>query len=138
MKIIFRSKVDLWMVLIALTGSASPLIILIFAWHQLPLGGIIAVLTVFVFNTSLILWVYGNTKYVFDNDLLLIICGPIRKKIQVKDIQNVKPTRNAISSPALSLDRLEITYNNGNQVLISPQNKAEFLAQLEKGKNNPV
>ncbi|PLT32475.1 hypothetical protein CUU64_18370 [Bacillus sp. V5-8f] len=35
-------------------------------------------------------------------------------------------------SPALPLDRLEISYNIGDLVIISPKNKAGFKAALTK------
>lgn len=45
-------------------------------------------------------------------------------------IKNISETRNPISSPALSLDRLEIVYNRFDSVLISPADKIDFIAEL--------
>jgi hypothetical protein len=36
-----------------------------------------------------------------------------------------------MSSPALSLDRIEIFYNKFDSVIISPKNKADFVAELK-------
>jgi hypothetical protein len=43
----------------------------------------------------------------------------------------VVPTRNPLSSPALSLDRLHIRYGGSRMgIMISPVNKAVFLQDL--------
>lgn len=36
-----------------------------------------------------------------------------------------------LSSPALSLDRLEVFYNKFDSVIISPQNKEDFIVALQ-------
>jgi hypothetical protein len=43
----------------------------------------------------------------------------------------VDSTRNPLSSPAMSLDRLRIEYGQGKAIMISPEPRAEFLRQLE-------
>ncbi|MFQ5610075.1 MAG: PH domain-containing protein [Woeseiaceae bacterium] len=43
----------------------------------------------------------------------------------------MQPTRNPLSSPALSLDRLKITYGPKNRkVLVSPADKESFVQAL--------
>jgi hypothetical protein len=42
----------------------------------------------------------------------------------------VEETRNPLSSPALSLDRLKITYGNGKRIMISPADKIGFLKAI--------
>jgi hypothetical protein len=44
----------------------------------------------------------------------------------------VVPTRNPLSSPALSLDRLRIEYGQGRAIMISPADKGPFLRALEE------
>ncbi|RDW18030.1 hypothetical protein CWR45_10245 [Oceanobacillus chungangensis] len=43
-----------------------------------------------------------------------------------------KKTKNPLSSPALSLKRLEIVYGQYNSVLISPFDREEFIRILSK------
>lgn len=44
----------------------------------------------------------------------------------------MKRTKNPLSSPALSIDRIEITYDSGfGMVLVSPKNKQKFISLLK-------
>ena len=56
-----------------------------------------------------------------------------RKQIPLSTIQTVRPTRNPLSAPAWSLDRLRVSYKmEGGEgfVLISPEDKAGFVREL--------
>jgi hypothetical protein len=55
-----------------------------------------------------------------------------KTKIDIKSIRKIYRTRNIISSPALSLDRIAIVYNQYDEVLISPINKEDFIEELMK------
>jgi hypothetical protein len=63
---------------------------------------------------------------------LIIRHGLVRQRIELAKITSVEPTRNPLSSPALSLDRLRITFGTGffKKVMISPAAKKEFLVEL--------
>ena len=64
---------------------------------------------------------------------LLIRSGLTRSRITLSSIEAVQPTRNPASSPALSLDRLQIDYKKKGELtftLISPENKKDFLNEL--------
>jgi hypothetical protein len=72
-----------------------------------------------------------HTTYTIEGNVLHIkspLILPI--SIDVDSIQKIKESRDPISSPAGSLDRLEIIYGETNRVLISPKCKKEFLQQL--------
>ena len=55
-----------------------------------------------------------------------------RTKIDIKSIRKVYETRNPLSSPALSLDRIAIVYNKFDEVLISPVERDDFIQELLK------
>ncbi|MCM3878882.1 MAG: PH domain-containing protein [Vicinamibacterales bacterium] len=79
------------------------------------------------------LWIFASTYYLVSDTELLVRSGPVNRRIPLTEISNVTPTRNPLSSPALSLDRLEIAYGNSS-VLISPKDKDGFLRALtERG-----
>lgn len=59
-------------------------------------------------------------------------CGPFRTRIALDQVRSVKPSRSLASAPALSLDRLAIAYGRFGTVLISPRNKAGFIAALRQ------
>lgn len=86
-----------------------------------------------------IAWVWLTTYYVLEKEHLFVHSGPIRRTIPLDSIRSVRPSRNPLSSPALSMDRLEIAYGRNKYVLISPLDRDEFLRQLEarlpEGKN---
>ncbi|EDL65616.1 PH domain-containing protein [Bacillus sp. SG-1] len=90
----------------------------------------------------LIIWLIIATYYEINDRVLRIVAGPIRYTIEIERIKSVRPSRNPLSSPALSLDRLEITYSkptgkvesrySWNTILISPKNKERFIDELLK------
>ena len=53
-------------------------------------------------------------------------------KVEIQSIKRIYKTRNPLSSPALSLDRIAIVYNKYDEVLISPKDKKEFIEELLK------
>jgi len=79
---------------------------------------------------------YFFTYYTFENSFLHIRCGlMINIKINYKNIVSVKDSKSLISSPALSMDRIEIKYYENsyhNFLIISPERKQEFIDTLNK------
>lgn len=72
-----------------------------------------------------------RVRYVLTPTELLIFYPAMNRKILLTDIYEVFPTNNAISSPALSLDRLHIKYRGHRLgVIISPVEKETFVADL--------
>lgn len=85
-------------------------------------------------NTAVTLFVthlYLNTYYTIDNGLLKVKSGMIiNKEIEIHTITRIAETKTIISAPALSFDRLEITYKKSSSVVISPKEKALFIRHL--------
>lgn len=76
--------------------------------------------------------IFFNTYYAIVNDTLKIKCGFfLNTSIGIETIKKIENTRTVLSSPALSLDRIEIYYNKFDSVIISPENKADFVAELK-------
>lgn len=65
---------------------------------------------------------------------LVVHFGLVRQRIPYDRIQAVTPTRNPLSSPALSLRRLQVTYGAGfrNSQRISPADRDGFLDELAR------
>lgn len=122
----YPSKINyglFFFILIILIGSAIPLIVQA-VWPALLING-----AVLFFVAHL----YRNTYYIIDNRFLKITSGVlITKKIEIQSITGVAKTKTIISAPALSFDRLEINYGQGNSVVISPKYKETFIAHLFK------
>ncbi|HRG07012.1 MAG TPA: PH domain-containing protein [Cyclobacteriaceae bacterium] len=72
-----------------------------------------------------------TTYYQIEGHNLRIKSGfIINKLIAINSIRKIQKSNSIFSSPAASLDRLEIFYNKYDSILISPKDKEEFLAQL--------
>lgn len=96
------------------------------------IASFVIVLTLMVILPILILWMWLTTYYVLDESNLVIKYGPFKKVVPLTTIKSVKKTTNPWSSPALSIKRLEIIYEQYNMVLISPMDRDEFMKILGK------
>ncbi len=110
-------------VLISICGML-PVILLINLW----LG-----LIILIIEMLFIAYIIKTTHYTINNDLLEIKCGFLfKKKIKISTIVSIKESRNPLSAPALSLDRMEIKYNNYDFILLSPKDKTGLPAPTPK------
>jgi len=104
--LVFPSKVDTWLVVVLaaaiLIGAALPA------------------------------WLLMATHYTLEDTELRVRSGPFRWSVPIREITAITPTRNPLSSPALSLDRLRIDYGRGRSLMISPADKDGFLRELER------
>ena len=120
----YRSKIGIELILI-LT------IVLGFSFYKLldqpKTSGIITLGALLVF----ILYIVLSIQYKINDDILTVKAGfLVNTKIDIQKIKKIKKTFNPLSSPAASIDRLEICYNNGDFVLISPKNRDQFIKDL--------
>lgn len=126
----FRSKIDAWLGALILGAVGFMIATLIetgqTAGNQSPL----AIVAMLIVGCGIPLWMLFDTRYTVTPDQLLIKCGPFRWRVPRDQIQGVTPTRSLLSSPALSLDRLQIQYGNGKSVLVSPKDKGDFITAI--------
>jgi membrane protein YdbS with pleckstrin-like domain len=130
----FPSKKDWWLTIIIwgamLFAMGSGIYSLIF--EESNFIDFVIVLILSVMLPVFLLWMWLTTYYVLDESNLVIKYGPFKKIIPLNTIKSVKKTMNPLSSPALSLKRLEIIYGQYNMVLISPKDRDEFMKILSK------
>ncbi len=77
--------------------------------------------------------IFYSIQYSISEDQLIIssILSP-KIMIDIQSINMISSTNNPLSSPAASLDRLEIKYgNNHDYILISPINTEKFIQDLQ-------
>lgn len=120
----FYSKIGLEVVIpiVLIIGVTTTLMVLQKAWP-----GVAVLLVTMLFIVHLI----TNTYYQIEHSALRIKSGfIINKLIAINSIRKIQKSNSIFSSPAASLDRLEIFYNKYDSILISPKDKQEFLAQL--------
>lgn len=131
----FKSKIDLWLTLALIFCIA---VSLFGAWdlivNQASNKHFALAFCLLVIGAGLPVWLILGTKYTVDKDELKIVSGPFSWKIAIASIDQIKTSHSFISSPALSLDRLEIKYRGNQSILISPKDKDAFLAAI----NHPI
>jgi len=121
----YKSKIDLWLIIILTLVFGGIVIFSIIKKEWI--GFIIAIIpTIFIWN------MFRSTYYIITEEELIIRCGIFYKLvIKISDIRKISESNDLISSPALSIDRLEILYNRFDTILISPKKKYEFLQSIE-------
>jgi hypothetical protein len=118
---IYKSKVDWWLIVLFGGVFGYPIIhgILTNEYFLSVLFAFVLVLF-FLFSKTI--------KYKIEGENLMIWYT----KIEVKSIRKIYRTKNPLSSPALSLDRIAIVYNKYDEILISPKERNEFIDELLK------
>jgi len=121
----YKSKIDLWLIIILTLVFGGIVIFSIIKKEWI--GFIIAIIpTIFIWD------MFKSTFYIITEEELIIRCGIFYKLvIKITDIRKISESNDLISSPALSIDRLEILYNRFDTILISPKKKYEFLQSIE-------
>lgn len=128
---VYRSKIDRWLVVLLIVTGAVPTIALTgAAFYEPRLLEVWWVFLILAATIGLVLWIFLSTYYEIEDRDLNVRSGPFRWRVPLDSIESVRPSRNPLSSPALSLDRLEVRYGGGKRLLISPRDRDRFLADL--------
>lgn len=126
----YPSKIDTWFIGLMVASLGIPLILSVWERDWCVLF-IMVITTLFVGN------IFLSTHYTINGENLMIKSGIIiGKTIKIKDIYRIEKTNSILSSPALSLDRIEIFYGNQNSIIISPKEKMDFITELLKVNEN--
>lgn len=121
---VFKSKIDRWMSVIFIL---LPIVMLYAVITEPDIATIIMTVLIIILLAVL---VFG-TKYVIDSDELIIYGGIYKKRIKIAQITSLRPTKNPLSAPAMSLDRIEILFDPHSQMtLVSPKDKEMFVKKL--------
>lgn len=121
---VFKSKVDIWMAIIFIFVPIS----MIYGVITEP-SAVLLLVTAFIIVLLCIL--FFGTKYVIEKEELIVYGGIYKKRIPIKQIRSLRPSKNPLSAPAMSIDRIEITFDPHIQViLISPKERELFVKKL--------
>lgn len=132
-KKIFYSKIDLWLKAI----SFLPLVLLLFSGKG-NLYTLFVGLSASLVTFLLIVLMGKSCKYVFCDEFFYIKAFPfIYAEIKYSEVKAFYNSHNILSAPAYSLDRIRIDFGKRKKfiqpfALVSPENKEEFYAELEK------
>lgn len=123
----FKSKVGWWYYLALLFSATAT----IFTFIR-PNNFVKAIPLLLLTLLLMYIWLFTNYR-ITDNGWLIVQSGIFyKKKVAITDITAITSAFNPLSSPALSLDRLEIRTGKKIWNIISPQSKEEFVKLLKK------
>ncbi len=127
----YCSKVDLWLLLLidgVIIASVVPIGLSGDVLESIVLAALIGVpVSLYMFNI----------KYVIRDSSLIVKDGIFQHTYNINGIKSIKPTRTLLSSPAASLDRLEINFAH-DRLIVSPKQKEEFIRHLCKVSENEI
>jgi len=133
----FKTKIDWWVHLLFALVVVCPIPFAIKAivLEEVRVVMIIATALFFVCSVFMVhIWL--ATHYTIAEDKLIIRSGVFYKAILLTHIVKVNPRFSLISSPALSMDRMDIVYKTSKgkmrNIFISPKDKEEFLYQINQ------
>ena len=128
----FQGKVDLWAW--ALLIFVNVLVL----WSVIPAAGgekeeiasVITALIVLVLVDLLMVPIYFRNYIYLGEQELLIVFGFIKKRIRYRNIELLEETHTPLSSLAMSLDRIYIHTNSGDDVLVAVKEKQAFIEEV--------
>jgi len=109
-------------------------IIVFMTYQREPFEAILSVGGIFLLVYGLFLYLNFSTEYtITETGILKVKCGFLyHKRFDINKIKSVARTGNLISSPAPSLDRIELTYGKFEVIVISPKDENGFARELTK------
>ncbi len=122
----FKSKIDLSIVLFLALVLSGILVNLLLnrAW---------IVSLVILLQIAFIAHLYSNTFYTINDQKLIVKSGfLVNVSLDILSIKKISETNSIMSAPSLSFDRLEISYNTQDTIVISPKDKSRFIDAIEK------
>ena len=126
MKKNFQSKIELRLLI-------PLLIFLVGAEVFMIITGIIVGEIVFAIMAAVVIYFCIDTFYTVTGDNKLRIKSGFlyNQEIYIKSIKKIRPVTDHRAWPALSSDRLEISYSRYGRVIVSPNRKSEFIKELQ-------
>ena len=93
-------------------------------------------ISILSFVVALIVWVLLDTRYVIKQHFLLYRSGPFRGRIDIEKIKKIKYFSGmnvpVTMKPALDTKGYIITYNNVDDVYVTPKSSDVFIQELLK------
>jgi membrane protein YdbS with pleckstrin-like domain len=127
----YRSKIDTWLLGVFAVSALMAVGACLPALRNEGLAVLFVAVPTLAVGLGLPSWLIASTSYTLTDDELLVRSGPFRWVVPFQKITSVTLTRNPLSSPALSLDRLRIEYA-GRWIMISPHDRGAFVEELRE------
>ena len=120
----FRSRVDLWLVLL----SVVPCVLLVYPARAAS-QGMVWVPLVILLPVGAFVWMLRSTVYVASGTTLTARCMGSTRRIPLQSITALRASRDPLSAPALSLDRIAVLHGGGT-LLVSPADRPGFVQAI--------
>jgi hypothetical protein len=125
----YPSRVDLWLKVVLLGAPVGVVVLGVYLLTQSVGAGVITIITG--------LGVGGLTAllalpchYTLTDERLIIRCGLLTDEVPLRRIKQAEKSSSLWSAPALSLQRIKLTLDDGSRV-ISPLDRDQFLTDLK-------
>ena len=123
---VYRSRIgwEIWIPVMFIIGFEAYLFISNEVWHGLVLLAL--------FSSAMVALIIKTRYIISDDNKLNVKCWfIIDLDIDIKSIHRIRKTYNPLSSPAAALiGRIEVFYDTGKSIIISPKNRKVFIADL--------
>ncbi|MQA00905.1 MAG: hypothetical protein GEU80_16565 [Dehalococcoidia bacterium] len=127
----FAPKVDLWLAVVIASAPLIALGVAVAASLTGDVAAIVAGWATLLGVVALYAAVVWPLAYEVGEDSLVIRFGLMRTRVPYEDITRIRPSRNILASPALSLDRLRIDRRCGGFLPIAPDDRAGFIGAVQ-------
>ncbi len=135
----YEGKVSWWFYLIIIVVAAVLLPIIIFsAFVDTNTFALVVCLLVFTAVELFCIPMIFNNYVELNNQELIIVLGFIKKVIPYSDINEISVTNDSSAALAASLDRIKIRFRNKFDIMVSVENKEDFLNKMKKYIPNTV
>lgn len=124
----FRSKIDWWLPSLAVTVGLLPVVLgVVYDDTSWIVGLVLGILIV-----ASILPLFSITYQIADTVLTVRCCFILKQEYPLDRLRTIAKTHSAIAAPAASLNRLLLTLEGGNSVVISPVRQDAFVKVVTK------
>ncbi len=127
----YPTKVDAWILLLVAAPLVSGLLVgclLLFQDTTLGLGICGFMLLICLSLSPLAV----PCTYTLTEDTLIVRSGLIRRRIPYQRIVSIEPSMDPRSAPAWSLQRVKIRLKGGGVLLVSPNERDDFIERLRE------
>ncbi len=129
--LVFPSRIDRWIVALMIVPFAISAGVVGSALRENPpVAAVLLMVGIEVLVLVLIVGMLRSTRYEVTSHDVIVRSTPFRWRIEIESIESIRPSRSPASSPAMSLDRLEIRYGGGRTLLVSPEDREGFLSAV--------
>lgn len=133
----YRSQIDWWIAVLLMLPPFAGFAILSEALIKSEFTGVVVGAAVLAFVFAIYVGLIFPMRYRVEHNGLLIQSGLLRQRVPLDQIESVFPTRNPLSGPAMSLNRLQVKRvgRAWRPLLISPCDRDDFLKELSQQAN---